>query len=111
MTNGTGGGRENRMRDLTGQQRWWEKSNWWEPLAGWGNWARRVMARSGTEPALRQTARLVLTPKHTLHRIEHGGQVLLVAAHPGGVTLLASAPELTAPERAAAEDRAQGAAA
>lgn len=41
--------------------------------------------------ALRETSRLVLTPQHRVHRVETaGGEVILLATHPGGVTVIPS---------------------
>jgi flagellar biogenesis protein FliO len=40
------------------------------------------------EKSLRGLERLALTPQHTLHLVDFAGQELLIATHPGGVSLV-----------------------
>ena len=41
---------------------------------------------------LRSVERLPLTPQHTLHLVRNGDRLLLLAASPGGCTLLETSP-------------------
>lgn len=49
--------------------------------------AIRLWPASGTR-RMRQLERLALTQQHSLHLLEIGGRRVLVAAHPGGCTVL-----------------------
>ena len=90
-------------------------------------WLARRRGGAWTGPTrqatLRESARLGLTPTHRLHQVEtREGRVLLLATHPGGVTVVADltahrtalagqspelagrSPELAAPALVGGED-------
>ena len=62
-------------------------------LLGWTVWKLgrtrlSLPLKRGKVKTLHSVERLMLTPQHTLHLLEFGGQQVLIATHPHGVTLL-----------------------
>ncbi len=67
-------------------------------LLGWTVWkfgrskvALPKLGLSSKERRLRSIERLSLSPQHTLHVVQVEGREILLATHPGGVTLLETA--------------------
>jgi len=73
----------------------------WRPK--WGR-ARVGVADLAT---LRVTARVQLSPQHSLHVVEAGGRTMLLACSPGGVRLLQRTRRQDAPAGLAAAARAR----
>jgi len=74
---------------------------------GWRPKWRLAGARPAEGASLRVTARVQLSPQHSLHVVETGGRTLLLACSPGGVRLLQRARRPESPAALAATARAR----
>jgi flagellar biogenesis protein FliO len=62
---------------------------WWLRRKGLAQFALRT-GRTGKGRSMKVVERLILTPQHSLHLVQVGGKTLLIAASPGGCSLLDS---------------------
>lgn len=74
---------------------------------GWRPKWRRAGEDHGGAVTLRVTARVQLSPQHSLHVVEAGGRTMLVACSPGGVRLLQRTRRQEAPAGLASAARAR----
>ena len=62
---------------------------WWLRRKGYAQFAAKTRS-GGRDRSMRLIERLSLTPHHTLHLVRVGRRTILVAASPGGCSLLDS---------------------
>lgn len=62
-------------------------SLYWLRSRGMAQFAGAALGRGGKR-RMRAVERLVLTPQHSLHLVDVGGRVLLIAVGPGGCSVL-----------------------
>jgi hypothetical protein len=65
------------------------ESRWWRAFG----WVWRGAAGSPVRSQVRVLSRAALTPAHSIHVIETGGERLVIGCHAGGMRILQRSPE------------------